>query len=178
MLDWIGKAIDWIKSPSQTAIVFVASIGFLLLPHSWAHRSGIDELQRYRGWVAVAAFVSGAALLVALTTRLWDFLSDARDKRHAIKERVKYLRTLSPGEKFIVAKYINADTETQYLPVEDGNVGALLGKGIIYRASDVGRFTTFAFNVQPWVKEYLAEHGDVLNDAKPPLKTPFQRTRA
>ncbi len=177
MFDWIGKAIDWIKSPRQFGVVFVASVGLLLLPPSWIHRFGLDELQRYRGWVTVAAFVSGAALLVTLVAKLWSFLTSTREKRRAVKEREKYLRSLSPGERFIMAEYISGKTETQYLEVDDGTVGALEAKGVIYRGSDVGRYTTFAFNIEPWAKEYLAKYPETLKDAVPPIKTPQQRYR-
>jgi hypothetical protein len=177
MFEWIGKAIDWIKSPRQFGTVFVASLALLLLPSSWIHRLALGEFQRYRGWVAIAAFVSGAALLVTLITKLWGLSTATLEKRSAAKEKENYLRTLSPGERFILAKYLSAETETQYLEVEDGTVGALLSKEIIYRGADVGRWTTFAFNIEPWAKEYLAKHPDVLKDAAPPIKTPLQRYR-
>ena len=177
MWDWVGKTIDWVKSPRQIAVVFVACVGLLLLRAEWIHRLSLDELQRYRGWVAVGAFVSGAALLVTLVAKLWGLLTATREKRKAIKEQEKYLCTLSPGEQYIMSKYFFGKTETLYLDLEDGTVGALQNKGIIYQGATVGRWTTFAFNIQPWAKEYLSKHPDVLKDAMAPLKTPAQQFR-
>ena len=174
----IGKAIDWAKSPRQSSAVFLACLTFLVILQRCFHQLGLESIQRYRGWVSIALILSSAITAVEIGFGAWQKVRTHIDVSKKIKERENYMLTLSGGEQFILAKYLAQNSETQYLPAEDGTVGSLLTKGMIYRASDVGRFTTFAYNIQPWARDYIQKHPEVIANPSPPPRTPFQRMRS
>ncbi len=82
------------------------------------------------------------------------------------KAGIKHLQRLSPAEKNLLCCYILGETKTQYFSIEDGVVKGLEFQGIIYRASDVGDLhgKGFAFNIQPWVWEYLKGHPRLITE--------------
>jgi hypothetical protein len=180
--DAIGKFLDWIKSPRQSAIVFVAALALLLLPPHLRETFGLQGFERYRGWAALAAAFFGAALLVESINNGLRYLKTKSRERATKNDREEYLRTLSPEEKGIMLTYVNSPSDTQYLHSTDGNVGSLLSKGLIYSGSRLRRLThrgpLGAYNIQPWAKEYILSHPDVLDDAQQPALPPSPSSRS
>ena len=74
------------------------------------------------------------------------------------------MHDLTPDERQVLRVYLESDTRTQYLDVQDGVAQGLAQARIIYRASNMGTLTTFAFNVQPWAWDYLRAHRELLED--------------
>jgi len=166
----IGKLIDWVKSPKQTFIVFIATLALISLPHAWVNHLGLQPFERYRGWAVIVCLLFGAAVATQVSMSGWEWVRNIRLRRIAIKTRGQYLHSLTPGEKYILLAYLDRNTATLYLDLGDGVVGALLSKELIYQSSPVGEITTFPFNIQPWVREYLTQHPELLTGAQPPLR--------
>lgn len=83
-----------------------------------------------------------------------------------MKVRHQSLHELTPDEKSYLAAYVLDDVNTQYMQIDDGIAGGLNAKGIIYRASNVGDMLRgWAYNIQPWAKDYLREHPHLLDGA-------------
>jgi Super-infection exclusion protein B len=174
--DAISKFLDWIKSPRQSAIAFVTSVVLLLVPSHARQTFGLQPFERYRGHVFVSSVFFGAVLLVELIYLLANHIKTKRRGKAIRRESEEYLRTLSPEEKGIMLEYMRSTTDTQYLFSVDGKVGSLLGKGLIYSGSRTGQMTRHgprrAYNIQPWVKEYINSHPEILEDAQEPAPPP------
>jgi Super-infection exclusion protein B len=176
MGDTIGKVLDWVKSPRQSAIVFVASLALLFLPPHLRETLGLQAFERYRGWVALAAAVSGAALLVESINHGFSYLKTKSREKGIRKRGEEYLRTLSAEERGIMVLYCGSPSDTQYLHSTDGNVGSLLRKRLIYSGSRLGHLTDRgprgAYNIQPWAREYINSHPEILDGAQQPAPPP------
>ncbi len=89
-------------------------------------------------------------------------------KQEELKEQEKQLYKLTPDEKAYLIPYVVTDENTQYFPIQDGVAGGLEAKSMIYSSSNIGNaLDGFAYNIQPWVKDYLQEHPDCLEGANP-----------
>ena len=78
--------------------------------------------------------------------------------------RIRYLRELSREEKCVLSPYVFGDATSQPFAIQDGAVGGLVAKGILYRASNFGSYSAeFAFNIQPWAFTYLKAHTQLLS---------------
>jgi len=57
------------------------------------------------------------------------------------------------------------DKRTQYFEISDGIVQGLFLEGILFRPSNVSsHYTTWAYNIQPWVWDYLNKHPDLVKE--------------
>ena len=177
MVDAIGKLIDWIKSPRQSAIVFIVAVVLLTLRSSALAYLGLTSFGRYRGLVTLLAFLSAAALIVELATWLGKQFNEKRLARNLREERANYLHTLSPEEKGLLRSYLDTQRVTQYLLTTDGNVGALLRNRVLYTGARTGRLVrggpTIAVNIEPWARKYLNEHPELLDGSQQPSMPPL-----
>jgi len=160
----ISKALEWIKlSPRALTGVALATGAFLLLTPKHLDYLGLTTLNtQVRPWVAVA-FILSAALLIAHVA--FELASSLRKKwMHRVlrKFRRAELHKLSPEEKVVLASYIRGDTKTLVLAPDSGVAGGLEASKIIYRASTIGSLDGWAYNIQPWAREYLLEHPELL----------------
>jgi hypothetical protein len=83
-------------------------------------------------------------------------------QRRTLKGWQRRLHDLTPAEKGILDRYIGGHTRTLNLDIGDGVVQGLVGVSVLYRASNVARLTTVAYNIQPWAWDYLREHPELL----------------
>ncbi len=169
MWDWsfLGKILDWLRSPKQWFAVLLVTLALLILPASVLQRVGLQAFHdRYLTWIGLAALISAAVLVSE---------SCAVGKRRVLiwlSHRVgkDYLRNLTTPEKVFLEAYIDQDTETQYAAEADGVVRGLAAKGLIYRSTSVSQpalVPTFAYNLQPWVRHFLKKHPELLKGTPP-----------
>ncbi len=93
-------------------------------------------------------------------------LFSKRKAQQSLRAKQESLRNLTPDEKAYLVPYIRDQSNTQYFQLEDGISNGLVAKQILYRAANIGSLMTgWAFNLQPWVREYLAANPDVLDGA-------------
>jgi hypothetical protein len=122
-----------------------------------------------------------------LATSVWSLSSFIRrtivqrseEKRKAevaklkLEQRKKSLHELTADEKAYLIPYVLENQNTQYFLLEDGIAGGLQAKTIIYRASNLGSLVGgWAFNIQPWARDYLKEHPELLQGANPNPPSP------
>jgi Super-infection exclusion protein B len=176
MGDAIAKLLDWAKSPRQAAIVFLSCATLLLLPSRVLSRFNLSSFDRYRGWLALVAVLSFAVLSVELGIFLWNHFATKYRNRTLRLEREEHLQKLSAEEQGILLGYMSGSSDTQYLFTNDGNVGSLVAKKVLYLGAKTGFMTPHgprhAVNIQPWAKDFLTNNPELLQDAKSPSLPP------
>jgi hypothetical protein len=176
----------FLSSLRQTSpIIFlglcIASGSILFVGDDLAKTLGLSEFRDQNRGYLVAAFIITLSILIA--QGIWGsgrFLESVVKKRwenrklkQVIEDRKKCLHNLTPDEKAYLAPYVLRDENTQYFLIEDGIAGGLEAKGIIYQASIVGNMLDgFAYNIQPWAREYLKENSHLLLGASPSPRSP------
>ena len=143
----------------------------LYSPPSFLEQLGLTEfVAEQKKYIGAALLVSLALLAAQILVGSWAlvkmFYAKKRAKDEAVKLkdlRLQVLSKLTPEEKAYLAPYIFNTENTQYFAIDDGVVGGLTAKRILYRASSVSaRWTMFAFNMQPWAREHLEQNPDLL----------------
>ncbi|HEX9732949.1 MAG TPA: superinfection exclusion B family protein [Thermoanaerobaculia bacterium] len=161
----ISKALDWIKlSPRALTGVALATGVFLFLGPKHLDYFGLTSLNaQMRPWIAVAFILSSALLLAHVAFELCTIAHKRWQRRVLRKYRQAQLHNLSPDEKAVLAAYIFGDTKTINLNPQSGVAGGLEDAKIISRSSAIGsRMSGFAYNIQPWARDYLREHPELL----------------
>ncbi|MDO6762967.1 super-infection exclusion protein B [Agarivorans sp. 1_MG-2023] len=111
--------------------------------------------------------VAGIFGLMKYAFQKW---KNEKDRKLLIKAKQKELAKLTPDEKAYLAPYVLGQKTTQYFLKEDGIKGSLETKGILYRASNMGDMVDgWAYNIQPWAKEYLETNQQLLEGFTPNL---------
>ena len=171
VIEAIGSLFAALKhiSPTILAAIAIASGVILFSGESVADVLGAEELrQQYRLHIGIA-FLGASSFLCAMGTARVATAARKRWRRGRIlAARQESLHALTPDEKAYLAPYVFGNVNTQYFQLEDGVVGGLVGKAILYQASRVGRMLTgFAYNIQPWAREYLTKKPHLLEGANP-----------
>ena len=78
------------------------------------------------------------------------------------KRIVQLLLGLSDREQDYIAMYQRGNTISMDMPINDGIVASLQSKGLIHRASSVGKGVHFAFNIHPRAWDYIKAHPEYL----------------
>jgi hypothetical protein len=120
----------------------------------------------------------GPAFLLALALLITKIALGIRAScRHRRRTRAMFeqLHLLTAEERGYLCRFIFGGVNTIYVGIQDGVAGGLVVKGILYRASSIGSMLDgFAHNLQPWAREYLEQHPELLEGASgtpmPPRK--------
>jgi hypothetical protein len=166
----LSRLLELLKLKPETLLGILLGSGVLvILPESALAKLGLLVfVSAFRGWLGGALVLSTALLLASgLSVSLRQgrrYVTEFIESRTR-RESFKYL---SPSEKKLLARYLEEQTQTQYLDIRDGVANGLQAKGFIYRASSVGaNYTSFAFNIQPWAWKCLHDSpGLVIYDAE------------
>lgn len=175
----IKEIQDGLKAFGELAVkpllaVALSSGFFLFSPSSLLDSAGMTDLVRdYRSWLGMA-FVLSCAYLVAHAVKYFaDGLKSWNKARLLNKQRLKWLRSLTPDEKARLIPYIRDERASVTYPVEDGVIGSLQRKGILSRATSIGHATRgFPYNLQSWAREVLTESPEYLDGAEEIQRTP------
>lgn len=175
-LETIGSLLAGLKQISPTVLLAIATASGAVIfgGDRLAGPLGIIELRdEYRPHLG-AAFLGTSALLLAYgLASAGKSITRKRRQRQLMSLRRKSLHTLTPDEKAYLGPYVLEDENTQYFQLEDGVVGGLAAKNILYQASGVARLLSgLAYNMQPWAKEYLAQNPHLLEGANPDPEGP------
>jgi hypothetical protein len=168
------KAFGEIAVKPLLAVAFGS--GFLVFaPASVLDSAGMAKLvSEYRPWLGGAFTLSCAYLLAHAVKYLSDSIKSWQGARSLDKQRIKWLASLTPDEKGRLIPYIRDERGSLTYPVDDGVVGGLQGKGILYRASNIGHaIRGFPYNLQPWAREALMKHPEFLDGAEEVEHGPF-----
>ncbi|MFT6904811.1 MAG: hypothetical protein ACJAS1_001465 [Oleiphilaceae bacterium] len=118
--------------------------------------------------IVFAQAVTGIIGLIKSAFKKW---KKGKDRMLLVKAKQAELAKLTPDEKAYLAPYVLGQETTQYFLMEDGIKGSLETKGILYRASNMGDMVTgWAYNIQPWAKEYLENNEHLLEGFTPNMQ--------
>ena len=169
-----GLADYFRKIPAAFLVAIVCVLGLILfLPLETAKVLAIDRFRdTYRVFLG-PAFLLTVSFLVA---RMFMFIMQWYSEKRLLKLRQKALYKLTPEEKGYLIPYIEGQLNTVYVGIEDGIMNGLVAKGITYRAANMGDMLNgFAFNLQPWAREYLEKNPHLLDGYAGQPMTPQQK---
>ena len=154
-----------IKLPIKT--IMSLCIVFAIMIFSSSHildSLGIEIfVAEYRAYLGAGFLVTLALTLVNSVATIWKFIYPWIVEAYCISIGKKRLQSLTPIEKQILGYYIQNQTRSQNLPIQDGTVIALQKEKIIIRGSSLGSPHGFDYIIQPWAWEYLNKHSWLLN---------------
>lgn len=162
---WLKEIRETLASRRVWAFVLLVAVVPLVLPSAVVHWLGVTHLRdQLRPYLVAAAVIALAGLVVAEVTSLDSWW----DRKQRARLQFKYLRSLSPAEKRVLRGYIEGNTKTQYFRMDDGVVGGLVKPlGYLYVGAEIGYMEKgFAFNIQPWLWDYLVKHPEILGKAE------------
>jgi hypothetical protein len=164
-LNWLGKHIPW----QITFGLFVAT-GVLLFFS--AHLAIYEWAHPYRG-LEVTVFAFSGAVLLANTGLSFVGWVGRHVHSFGVRRRVrKYLYGLTLKEKYILQRYMEEQTRTEYLKMNDGVVAGLIEHGVIYPAPvHYARGSTLAHNITDFAWVYRA-HPELFETSDKPRPKP------
>ena len=156
MMEKLTNLADYFrKIPAAFLVAIVTVLGLMLfLPEEYAQIVAVDGFRNeYRVYL-------GPAFLLTLSfcaARVFIFIMQGQAQRKALKRKQKDLQKL-------------------YVGMEDGVMSGLRAKGITYLAANTGDVLNgFAFNLQPWAREYLESNSHLLDGYVGQPMTPQQK---
>ena len=135
---------------------------------------GLLEVRtQYRPYLGVVFLLSSSLLTAQGVAATWRFAGSIRERRRersraqeAMAGLQDALHALTLDEQVYLVPFILGHENTQYFRIQDGVAGGLVAKNILFRSSNLGSILSgFAHNVQPWAREYLAAHPELLTGA-------------
>jgi hypothetical protein len=169
VIEAIGSLLSAVKQTSPVILlgIAIASGTIIFGQDSFVAALGLtDARNNYRAHLGIAFVLSGSILVAQFIGGVFHFLKDKRRAKRALKGLHETLHSLTPDEKAYLAPFVLTQQNTVPFPIQDGIAGGLVAKNILYRASNVGdRMMRFHHNLQPWAREYLEGHPDLLEGA-------------
>lgn len=121
-------------------------------------------VEEYRAYLGVGFLVTLALSVVNSLAAIWKFIYPWIAEAYWIRLGRKRLQSLNPTEKNILRYYIQNQTRSQQLRIQDGTINALQREMIIILGSSLGSpLYGFDFIIQPWAWEYLNKHPELLD---------------
>lgn len=152
--------IEWIKLSPKYLLPISLICGFLIFSNQPVlDLFGVNDLViNFRPVIGIVFLVSSTLVISDLIIKVFNHLKKYIKVRHDYKHLKDRLNKMTPDEKDIILSYLYNNSRTLYLPITNGIVNELVAFGIIYQASKVGEVESWAFNIQPWVWNYLEKH--------------------
>jgi len=162
----LSKFIEWIKLSPRYIFPFLIISGFFLFaPEHVLSIFGLSTFTtQYKPIIGIIFLFSSALLLSHWFIEIWKWLVKGIKNTRAKKNFKHKLHQLTAAEKLILRDYLRNNTKTQYYSMTNGIVSGLELEGILYKASNIGHVYKFAFNIQPWVWNYLKKHPETLEE--------------
>jgi len=178
MLEAWSGFLGALKQTSPTVFLGLAfSCGLILFGNvDLLENLGLLEFRNSNKGYIGTVFVGSASLVVAQSIAqcgkfILSVFKQQRERKKIeldLKNSQKMLHELTPDEKAYLVGYIFQDKGTQYFLIEDGIAQGLAAKQIIYRASQIGNMVDgWAFNIQPWARDYLRANKNLLEGFNP-----------
>lgn len=175
MLDKLPSLAEYLrKIPAAFLVAIACALGIVLFASDKvAVTLAVDGFRNaYRVFLG-PAFILVVAFLVA---RICMHVLRVLRSRKTSKLRLEMLHKLTPEEKGYLVQYIHHGANSIYVGMDDGVMGGLQAKGITYRAANMGSVLQgFAFNLQPWAREYLEGNPTLLHGHMGQPKTPREK---
>lgn len=108
--------------------------------------------------------------------RVFTFFLRVLKRRSYLKGAQRVLENLTPEEKGYLIPFIIYQENSIYVGMDDGVMAGLRAKNITYCAISMGSVLDgFAFNLQPWAREYLYNKTHLLEGAVGRPLTPREK---
>lgn len=162
------------KIPAAFLVAILTVLGLILfLPEDYASTVAVDGFRKdFRVYLG-PAFLFVLSFCVA---RIFTSFKQRHEQRQVTKSRQELLHSLTPEEKGYLIPYFENQQNTVHVGMEDGVMAGLRSKGITYLASSVGSLVDgFAFNLQPWARQYLELNPHLLDGYAGQPQTPRQK---
>ena len=161
-MDQLSTLAEYLQKIPPAFLVAVSTVlGLILfLPQKTANILAIDlfrdEYRVFLGPTFLFTIAFGAA-------RGFSSFHTWYQQKQQLKEMVKLLHHLTPEEKGYLICFIEGQKNSIKVGMDDGVMAGLCHKNITYRATNVGDMLDgFAFNLQPWAREYLENNSELL----------------
>lgn len=165
MIDKILNGLDRLQRiPTGFLLALSIVLGLLLfLPDKIADMLAIKDFrENYRKFIGPAFLLLIAFTSTKVIMSLARVISDRRKRQY----RYRQLHDLTPEEKGYLAEFILRGRNTIYVAPSDGVAGGLSAKSIVYQASNtINILEGVPYNLQPWAREYLTRHSELLEGA-------------
>jgi hypothetical protein len=159
-----SKLVDWIKLSPTYILAISLSSGILLFSNDrFLDTIGLAQIRnQFKTYIGLAFLISLSLLASHLIVTIYQYTHKKFINFENRHNRKNLLQNLTSQEKEILLPYILQDVSNQYLPMDDGVVGGLLAKGVIFQGAFIGEIDSWAFNIQPWAYQLLKEQRNLL----------------
>jgi len=161
-----GKTIlEVLKLAPRYLIALAISAGlFLFVPDKWLKVVDIyDFAHNYRPWFAITFVFSCVLLVIDWSIKINARIKHSKATAEASNRRLQRLHRLTEAEKQILRFYIQNNTRTNVLRIDDGVVNGLVTARIIFPAANVGNIIEgLAHNISDFAWDYLQKHQHLL----------------
>ncbi|WP_122503935.1 superinfection exclusion B family protein [Bacillus velezensis] len=162
---WVGDIIK--LSPKYLlGLAAFSGIGLWLGNVELGKTLGIkDAINNYKLYLGLVFLASTSFILSHLIWWISLGIKRVFDQKTRYKLQKDRLRNLNRREKQILSPYIFDNVRSMELSITDGTTKELEHLMIIYRSSDISsRGHYFAYNLQPWAREYLTKNKHLLHE--------------
>jgi hypothetical protein len=153
------------QSPKILFAILIAGLLFLMAPASVLGFMSLNDFW-LRPYIGIVTIVAASLLVMHGAGYLVDRVKEKRAKKREQEEWEKNvadtLSSLTPAEKRALQPYILKNQNSQLFNYGNGVANGLVAKNILYIASQLGYWNNFPYNLQPWAREYLAKHLELL----------------
>jgi len=158
------KLIDILKLQTRTFVSLCLASGLLLFSNEGLLKTiGLDSaVSKYRAYIGFVFIVTLCLSVVSAVTATIKFIYPWIAQAYWVCLGRKRLQRLNPDEKKILAYYIKNQTRSQQLDPMSGTSNSMVHEKIIYRSSNLGTRSGFAYTIQPWAWEYLNKYPRLL----------------
>ena len=161
----VTKILDWLKSSTTHLfwLLIFSSVVLSLLsfaPDNILAALGLRDFRTdYRTWIGLTWILSFSGLVVTVSKSVSQWAKSEITWRQNLKRGQERLHNLTPHERAVLRPYIEKNTRTRTLGIDDGVVQGLVAEEILYRPSHVSRHNvSFDHNMQPWAWAYINRH--------------------
>ena len=170
MVDVVEKLISGLKLSPYIFFGLAIATGIVLFsPAATVATLGVRPLvDGYRVWIGGVFILSASIFVSSVAAKLPKIIGQHFQEWWNLRKARQSLLELSDPERSLLAQYVRKNTTTLSFAISDGIVGGLVGKTMLYRASNVGHPGSYSFdyNVQPWVWREISRRPELVGIAK------------
>ena len=178
MMDQFEKLVSTFNkaAPAPSFGIAIATTLIIFLPDAIANSLGILEFRETNKGVIGWAFLLTYSYLIAhVFWQVKDIIRNKFIKHFATKKYQTKLHDLTSAEKGLLSEFMSGEN-TLYMPMEDGVIGGLQAKEIVFQSSNVFDITEgIPYNLQTWARQYLNENPELLNGAVKRIVSKYER---
>ena len=161
-MEWIKLVISKFNLSITIFVTLIVSATMLVLSEGQAKFFGVDQLiYEYKQYIGLGFFISSSVefyfFFFFICRKLKLFLNSPR------RVGKKYFETsISKCElEFLITQFYDFENKefisSSTALLTEGRIFPLIEAGIIYKASEVGYYDEFAYNLNPWALKYLSD---------------------